>query len=268
MNTNQKVYREIKSVICVISLLQSREKAFRNELNFFNRRWQEVSKEVNTMKLKLFVTALKRLEHEMMFLCIETYSLHQGIEKKKSLYKKVIQQHGEILSKVDKTPINRDNIEFIGIVESDGKQRDATNDEEDEFYELFNEKAIKSREELRNNYGISSKKHEDIEEWLEQLPNKDVIDQLEIYRDDFAHRLDSLDKLKRELEPPNPQQIEKMINTVSTVLEIYKNCLQKIIVYTTSEPFLGRKLIYDSLSRLKEREHWKKRSLTDTEDNP
>ena len=138
MNTNQKVFREIKSVICVISLLQSREKAFSKELEFLNRRWQKVSKEVNTRKQKLFATALKRLEHEVMFLCIETYSLHQGIEKKKSLYKKVIQQHGVILSKVDKTPINRDNIEFLGIVESDGKQRDATNDEEDKFHELFN----------------------------------------------------------------------------------------------------------------------------------
>ena len=181
----------------------------------------------------------------------------------------MIQQHGEILSKVDKTSINRDNIEFLGIVESDGKQRDANNEEEDCFYELFNKKAINSREELRKNYGISSKKHEDIEEWLEQLPNKEVIDQLEIYRGDFAHRLDSLDKLKRELEPPNPQKIEKLINTVSKVLEIYKNYLQKIIVYTTSEHFLGLdKLIYDSLSTLKEREQWRKRSLTDTKYNP
>lgn len=54
MNKDEMVFKEIKTVISVISLLQAREKSFRNELSFFKQRWQEVSQEDNRMNIDLF----------------------------------------------------------------------------------------------------------------------------------------------------------------------------------------------------------------------
>ncbi|MEM8723260.1 MAG: hypothetical protein AAGE84_28905 [Cyanobacteria bacterium P01_G01_bin.39] len=76
---SEEVFREIKDVISVISLLQLREKTFREELEFFNLKWKKVSQEHAS---SLYVGALKRLENEVGFLCVDTYSLYQGIEKR------------------------------------------------------------------------------------------------------------------------------------------------------------------------------------------
>jgi hypothetical protein len=70
--------------------------------------------------------------------------------------------------------------------------------------------------------------------------------------DVYAHRLNSLENLKLELEPANVDSVEQMLNVVSTVLDTYKNCFKTILHYAKLEQFLGiRSFTYDSLSRLK-----------------
>ena len=79
----------------------------------------------------------------------------------------------------------------------------------------------------------------------------EILSQLNKYRKEFAHRLDSLDNLKRELDNRQPQDIEEMLDTVSKALNSYYECFQNILGYTKSEHFLGiTGLEYDSLSRL------------------
>jgi hypothetical protein len=92
---NEEVFKEIKSVINVISILQSRENALRKELEFFKRKWNSLSASEEAYN-KLLAGASKRLEHEAMFLCIEVYSLYEGIEKKSSLRsKRMFEKSGE-----------------------------------------------------------------------------------------------------------------------------------------------------------------------------
>ena len=113
---SEEVFSEIKKVISVISMLQLRERTFKEELKFFNLKWKEVSKEYAST---FYVGALKRLEHEVGFLCVDTYSLYQGIEKKKSLFCKIIKQNGRLLSKIDETQSDRNIYEFVGVFDSD-----------------------------------------------------------------------------------------------------------------------------------------------------
>lgn len=246
---NEEVFSEIKNTINVLSMLQLREKTFREELDFFNLKQKKVCKEYSS---SLYVGALKRLENEVGFLCVDTYSLYQGIEKKKSLYSKIIKQNSKLLSKIDKTPRDRNTYEFLGIFDSDGEMRPFTRDEENDFIEKREEEAYKNRKALRKDSGIISHQHNDLDEWIDKILNDGILSQLARYRKEFAHRLDSLDNLKRELEIRQSQDIEEMLNTVSVALDSYHKCFQNILNYTKSQHYLGVKgLRYDSLSRLK-----------------
>ena len=47
---SEQAFEEIKDVMSVISMLQLREKTFREELKFFNQKWKEVCREpINTI---------------------------------------------------------------------------------------------------------------------------------------------------------------------------------------------------------------------------
>ena len=82
--------------------------------------------------------------------------------------------------------------------------------------------------------------------------DNEILSQLAEYRKEFAHRLDSLDNLKRELDIRQPDDIKEMLDTANAALNSYYECLQNILGYTTSQHYLGVKgLRYDSLSRLK-----------------
>lgn len=178
--------------------------------------------------------------------------MHQGIEKKKSLYSKVIKQNGKLLSKIDKTPRDRNTFTFLYTIGSDGIKRLFSSEEENNFIEQFEQKAYNSRKELRNNSGITSHKHDDLDEWINKIIDDETLSQLDRYRNEFAHRLDSLENLKRELQIRQPQSIEQMLNIVSKVLVKYNECFQTILGYTKSQHYLGvKRLKYDSLSRLK-----------------
>lgn len=246
---SEKVFREIKNVMSVISMLQLREKTFREELEFFNLKWEKESQE---SAKSFYFMALKRLEHEVGFLCIDTYSLYQGIENKKSLYSKIVKDNGRLLSKIDKTPSNRNTFKFLGICQSNGKMRPFTLEEENNFINQVEEEAYKSRERLKRDSGITSYKHNDLDEWKNTILDRKILSELTKYRQEFAHRLDSLDNLKQELEVIKPQCIEKMLDIVSELLNSYYKCFQNILGYTKSQDYLGvQGLKYDSLSRLK-----------------
>ncbi len=252
MDMSEEVFTEIKNVMNVISMLQLREKTFRKELEFFNQNYKKIDRQCAAL---LYIMALKRLEHEVGFLCVDTYSLHQGIEKKKSLYSKVIKQNGKLLSKIDNTPSDRSTFTFLGNIDSDGVERPFSSEEENDFIEQFEQEAYNSRKELRNNSGITSHKHDDLNEWINKILDDKILSQLDQYRNEFAHRLDSLENLKRELPIRHPQSIEsieQMLDIVSIVLTKYNDRFQTILGYTKSQHYLGVKgLKYDSLSRLK-----------------
>jgi hypothetical protein len=245
---SEEIFSEIKNVINVISILQSREDALRHELDFFNQRWEDVSKEACQV---LYFAAAKRLEHEVMFLCIEAYSLHEGIEKKRSLYARVIKQHGKLLSRVDKAPGDENSIMWLGVIGSDEKIQEFSAEEKRHFKKMIEERAHKSREEVRDTHGITSHKHDDLDDWVSQLLDSDTLSKLANYRDTFAHRLDSLEHLKSELAPVNIAEVKQMLDVVFSVLNTYKSRLEKILLYTTSEQHMGiTNFKYDSLSRL------------------
>ena len=101
----------------------------RKELDFFNERWPVVSKETETISPELFLSALRRLGHEVMFLTIDTFSLHKGIAGKNSLLSKEIRDKGALLYKVDNTDsISTDTFTsprcfFLVLVEEMRQQR-------------------------------------------------------------------------------------------------------------------------------------------------
>jgi len=245
---SEEIFSEIKDVINVISILQSRESTLRHELEFFNQRWEGASKETCRV---LYFGAAKRLEHEAMFLCIEVDSLRKGIEKKSSLYSKVIKQHGKLLSKVDKTPINENSIMWVGVIKSGEEVQEFSSEEKSHLIKGIEERAYVSRKEVRDAYGITSHKHDELDDWLSQLSDSDTLSKLAYYRDTFAHRLDSLEKLKLELAPVSIAEVKQMLDAVSSVLNTYKSHLEKILLYTTSVKHMGiTNFQYDSLSRL------------------
>lgn len=246
---SEEVFQEIKNVINVISILQLREKTFREELDFFNQNYNKQDRECSQL---LYRVALKRLENEVGFLCVDVYSLYQGIEKKKSLYSKVIKQHGKILSKTDRTPRDRNTYSFLGTIDSEEIKREFTSEEENDFIKRLEQEAYNSREKLKLESGITSHKHEDLDQWVNKILDDETLLKLSQYRKEFAHRLDSLENLKRELQFRDPQSIQEMLNIVSVALNKYSKCFQTILGYTKSQQYSGIKGIkYDSLSRLK-----------------
>ena len=249
MNQNEETFTEIKNVMRVISMHKEKHRRFVEELDFFCCNF---SPEINNKSsISMYVGALWRLEDEVRHLCVDTYSLHRGIAQKKSLYLNVIKQQGKLLSKVNKTPLERDrnNLSWIG---DDGKERECTKEEADWMTKKFEKYVYESRKELRDSGGITSYKHEDLDRWMSRVVEDNVVAQLASYRDDGAHRYDSLKKIKQQPEAPNPKLIREMLNTVQTILESYEKSLQTLLGYTKSQYYTGLECYkYDSLSRLK-----------------
>lgn len=234
---------QIKKTIDVLSFFEMRNKKLREELDFF----KELD---NTL---MHIGALIRLNHEVMYLCVGAYSLHQGISLKKSLYRKIIRNNGSILSKVDKAEHPKaEDIIHLGYVTSSGK-REATYEEKVEVAKYINQEGLQARKSLQQNSGITSSRDCDLDKWLESIQDDDLVQKLNDFRQEFAHRLDSLDNIDRELKPPSYEDIDQRLSVVSKVMGNYKKRLQNILEYTNSTLHKGCAGIkYDSISRLKQ----------------
>lgn len=241
---SEEAIREIKDVITILLIFKARNKKLSEELRFLKYNWEKARKN------SIFLGAAKRLEHEVMFLCIEAYSLHQGIEKKRSLYSKIIKQNGKSLSKVDKSSAEKNSFIWLGI-ESEDKALDFTSEEKESLMKAWNERAYNERQKVRDGFGIASQNHDDLDEWLSHILDDDTLLKLGSYRDRFAHRLDSLKNLKMELKAIHPDGLAEILSTVEIVLDAYICCFRKMILYTTSEHFSGMSnFCYESLSRI------------------
>lgn len=236
------IFQDIKKTIDVITLFEIRKDKLKEELNFFR----------NEINNPMHIGALLRLNHEAMYLCVDTYSLHQGISKKKSLYSQ-IKNHGSQLSKVDKSENHdADSIIYLEDFTSPGK-REATHEEKIELTKEINQESILARQSLKEKSGILSSKHSDLDQWLETIQDNESEHRLSQFRKEFAHRLDSLDNIGRELDFPGYEDLDQRLEVVSTVLENYKRALQDILVYTTSTHYPGfGGISYDSISRIQQ----------------
>jgi hypothetical protein len=104
---------QIKKTIRVLLFFKIRNKKLREELDFFKKLDNNST----------YRGAWLRLNYEVMYLCVDAYSLHQGISKKKSLYSKIIKNHASELSRVDKTKyFTPENIIHLGNFSSVGKE--------------------------------------------------------------------------------------------------------------------------------------------------
>jgi hypothetical protein len=242
----EPILAEVKDVINVITIFQPRVAALRKDLQFL----------LENADKPIGIGALKRLEHEVMFLCIDAYSLHQGISKKRSLYSKIIKQNTKTFLKVDRRPTHDStNVIHLGYAE-EGGIRKATPDEVENLVKASNQEAVSSRNALQKEVGIQSQKSSEMDDWINSVVDEDILAKLSEYRTRFAHRLDSLDNLKQELEVHHPQSLQEMLSVVAVVLEQYKSCFQKILKYTTSIYYAGSSgFEYDSLARIRQ---WKK----------
>lgn len=246
MTTSQEEAREtsvseIKKIIDIITLIQSRVDIFQSELNFFLKQIETIQEE----KIKdeyfchLLIFALKRLDHEVIFLCIDTYSTHESILKKKFLFSKYIAGLGKSIIPIDKMPSDPKTY-LLPLTWSD--------QEKEEFIKNDYEINIAERKRFRDDQKITS----DMTEWKKYLITllKDV-EKLKKYRGDFAHRLDDIEKVKKELSISNSNEIQERINCASRVLETYKISLQSLVLHLTSKSYDGIvDFVYDSLSRL------------------
>lgn len=248
---NKLPTEEIKQVIDVICLLQARESKFREELNFFNTSWNQEEEIPLSIKRSYLLEALRRLDHEVMFLCIDVYSLYQGVQKKKSLCAREIKNDGKAFMKVDKSTIDPKATIYLGHFNSGGR-REPSDEEKEEHRQTLSEKALKAREEIKDNVGPKSCRHPEIDEWINSFADEETVEKLLNYRKKFAHRLDSLDNLKEELMVSNPSSIEDMLNTVGDLLSSYKSRFQDILIYTTSNCYEGLKIKYTSLAQMKQ----------------
>jgi hypothetical protein len=238
-----EVIEQIKKTIDVLSFFERRNKKLREELDFF----KEVD---NNLR---HVGAWIRLNHEVMYLCVDAYSLHQGISLKKSLYKRIIRNNGSIFSKVDKTEHHKaEDIIHLGCFTPSGK-REATYEEKVEVAQNINQEELQARKSLKQSSGITSSKDCDLDQWLESIQDEDLVQELNNFRQKFAHRLDSLDNIDRELKLPSCEDMDQRLSVVFKVIENYKRRLQYILCYTTSDDYEGFVGIeYDSISRLKQ----------------
>ncbi len=198
-----------------------------------------------TISQELYLSALRRLGHEVMFLTIETFSLHEGIAKKNSLLSSSIRDSGVLLTKVDKSDsVSTSNFTYLGDPDNQG--------EVDSIIRVLNKKHIDVRKNLKKESGIKSKKHEDIDEWMNSIANNEEIKKLEKLRHDFAHSLDDIEKIENGTSFFNAQYIEKILITIGSILDSYKKRLNELLTYTCStyhDEIVGG--YYDSFSRLK-----------------
>ena len=260
---NESLIKEIKQVIDVICLLQARESKFREELDFFDVSWNQEEDFLKGTSLRppegfdsksierlYLLEALRRLDHEVMFLCIDVYSLYQGVQKKKSLYARVIKNCGQALMKVDEGTIDPDTVTDIGILTSGG-WRESSDEEKKERLQSLSKEELRSRNEMRDNVGPKSYRHPEMDEWMGSFSELETVSKLEQYRKKFAHRLDSLDNLKEELMVNSSNSIRDMLNTTYDLLNSYKSRFQDILGYTTSNCYEGIETEYISLSQMK-----------------
>ena len=56
---------------------------------------------------------------------------------------------------------------------------------------------------------------------MDAVVDRDQVRKLEAYRKEFAHRLDSLDNLKKELQMHHPHSMKEMLDVVASILESY-----------------------------------------------
>lgn len=260
---NKFLTQEIKQVIDVICLLQARESKFREELNFFETSWNQKEDILEKTVLKFpegfdplrikrtyLLEALRRLDHEVMFLCIDVYSLYQGVQKKKSLYARIIKNHGKALMKVDEGAVAPDTVIDLGVSTSSG-WRESSEEEKEEYLKSFSEESLRAREEMRDGLGPESYSHPEMDKWMESFSESETVLRLSQYRKKFAHRLDSLDNLKEEFKINSLDSIKDMLNTVRDLLNGYKSRFQDVVAYTTSDYYEGIVIEYISLSQMK-----------------
>ena len=245
---DDSIVSELQDVINVICLLEAKENAFRQDLEYYFD---------NKERYRSWLGPLKRLEHEVMFLCIDTYSLYEGISKRKSLYAKIIKQCAKQFSQIDKEPTcTVNNTAHLGFLEGDGFHN-AGADEKFYLINALNEKAIQFRKDIKDRVGIISHKHSNMDAWNIDLVDRKAIETLGTYRNDFSHRLDSLSKLKQELTLRNPCRIGDMLDVISLVLAEYKTCFQDILSYTTLTHYAGMSgFRLDSISRIRQWEEY------------
>lgn len=239
------VFKKVTNTINIISLLQLRCREFKKELNFFYDRWPSVSEETGTISQELYLSALRRLGHEVMFLTIETFSLHEGITKKDSLLSSSIRDNGVLLTKVDKSDsVSASNFTYIGDPVNQG--------DIDSIMRVANKRHIDGRKNLRKESGITSKKHEDINDWMESITKNEDISELKTLRDNFAHSLNDIEKIENGMSFFDAQCIKSILKIISNILESYKKRFNELLTYTCSTCYDGVVgCYYDSFSRLK-----------------
>jgi hypothetical protein len=138
--------QQIKKTIDVLSFFEMRNKKLREELDFFK------GLDNNLMHIGAWI----RLNHEVMYLCVDAYSLHQGISLKKSLYERIIKNNGSILSKVDKTEhYKAEDIMHLGYFTPSGK-REATYEEKVAVAKYIDQEELQARKSLQQSSGIAN----------------------------------------------------------------------------------------------------------------
>lgn len=245
----EPIVEELVDVLRVVGMLQLRESTLREDLQFFIENYKPDERG--------WIGSYKRLEHEAMFLCVDAYSLHQGISKKKSLYSKIIKQNAKEFQEIDRRPMT--NFEHIGIHGKDGL-RAATTDEIAHTMKAINAMVIDSRKKSQEEVGIQSHKSSEMDDWIESVVDDEMLSKLSEYRKQFAHRLDSLENLKQELKVHHSKALQEMLDIVALVLEQYYSCIQKILGYATSTHYDAKSpMHYSSLGRIKLAKEWQQR---------
>ncbi|MGB0560395.1 MAG: hypothetical protein ACPGVO_01145 [Spirulinaceae cyanobacterium] len=237
-----EVFREIQDVINVLKAYKVRAKELEKDL--------EIAEDLKDFRSDL-IGSFKRLEHEIMFLCIDMVGLYKAIRKKKSLYSKVIAQNGATLSKVNRSKISEDHFIFIDgndaeafldeDIEDDGCQLiNWTQEDKQESIQKFEEEVYSHRKQIRDKFGLTSSNQSNIEQWMDEITDKKTLARIEDYRNNYAHRLDDLSKLKSEFEHLiSIEGMRRILNDISMVLLDYEERFQKILLYTCSDQFLG-----------------------------
>lgn len=255
--TKESFVLALKKSVNIITLLECRVEEFNKELIFYMNQTQELNQSRSLMEQEksvvsteeLLYSALRRLDHEIMFLCIETFSLYQGLLEQKSLFSKFITAFGKDILSINKTPVDRNFCIFIDDDNWEEEEKKAFTEAEDKRY-------LEMRKEFRNAQGLKldtqQKLGNVLELWKESFIEPEIIQQLKTYRGEFAHRLDSFAKLDQEYTVTNPSSLQARINCVSYVLEQSKQKIQKLISHLSLEHYEGiTGFYYDSMSRLK-----------------
>lgn len=247
MALDRDLVTEIKDVIDLICIFNARTQALAEDFNFFK----------NEPKANRF--GLKRLEHEVMFLCIDVDSLHKNIIcENRSFYSRVILLCGGQLSKVDENPTFDNNTRNFM---SDDIYR-LSSEQLQEIEKQDSQKALQERKKLKKECGVPSKNHEMIrEEWRKSFLDEieECIDKISTLRDVFAHRTWQFPRCE-EAYVVDLKRISEILECVDRLLKIYKDRFQIILGYSDSESYESGSYLYDSLSRLREAYKYRKKT--------